>query len=73
MKSVQLFNLCLLLCAIFSKFVLFQVFSESNTDTILELSQQFSIGLIALAFAAGLFYFAGVETFLHFLLGVYSV
>ena len=72
MKSVQLFNLCLLLCAIF-KFVLFQVFSESNMDTILELSQQFSIGLIALAFAAGLFYFAGVKTFLHFLLGMYSV
>ena len=52
----------------FNNIALFQVFSERNTDTILELSQQFSIGFLALAFAAGLFYFAGVKTF-EFLIG----
>jgi len=62
--------LCLSMCAIFNRFVLLQIFSESNKDTILELSQQVSIGLIALAFAAGFFYFASViKDFSAFLIG----
>ena len=39
-----------------------QIFSESDKDTILQLSQQVSVGLIALAFASGFFYFLGVKT-----------
>lgn len=50
------------LCSKLSVLHVFQIFSESDRDTILELSRLVSIGLIALAFAAGLFYFAGVRT-----------
>jgi len=38
----------------------FQVLSESNKDTILQLSQRGSLALITLALAVGIFYFLGV-------------
>ena len=43
--------------------LLSQIYGESDKETILELSRNISVGLIALSIAAGLFYFAGVTNF----------
>ena len=45
--------------------IFIKVFSESDRDVIVELSRNISLGTIGVAFAAGIFYFAGVIRSVH--------
>ena len=47
-----------------------KIFSEIDKDSILELSQNISIGLLFVAFTSGLFYFLGVSHY-FFVITVY--
>jgi len=59
-STVRLVHVCL--CYTYSILqCVFQVLSESNKDTILQLSQRGSLALIALALAVGFCYFFGVN------------
>jgi len=64
LSTVSLVRVCL--CYTYSILqCVFQVLSESNKDTILQLSQRGSLALISLALAVGICYFFGVNLVIH--------